>query len=188
MLNEDAFNRLLGCLDADRQRAGEQYEHLRRSLIKYFNWRGSISSEKDADETIDRVALKLYEGPEIEDLYSYALGVARLVVLESLRSQEKEQKTIEQLQLPSNDFEQDDESLRRVACFDACLAKLPADKRELIVRYYQGEKRTKITRRQQSAEQLGMPISRLRIQAHRIRERLEACIKDCLSSVSENGI
>jgi hypothetical protein len=76
VLNEDAFNRLLGCLDADRQRAGEQYEHLRRSLIKYFNWRGSIYPEKDADETIDRVALKLYEGPEIEDLYSYALGVA----------------------------------------------------------------------------------------------------------------
>lgn len=181
VLTGEALERLLDRLDADRQRAGEQYEHLRRSLIRFFDWRGSRQSEADADETIDRIAKKLDSGVTIDDVYSYAIGVGRLVLLESLRTQEKEEQTSEPFSLPTFDEEEDQESEQRVVCFDTCLAKLPADKRELIVRYYQGNKRMKINNRQQLAERLGMPISRLRIQAHRIRERLEACMHDCLS-------
>ena len=55
MLTEGSFNRLLEALDPDAERAGERYEHLRRSLIKYFDWRGSFYSERDTDETIDRI-------------------------------------------------------------------------------------------------------------------------------------
>ena len=181
VLTGEALVRLLDRLDADRQRAGEQYEHLRRSLIRFFDWRGSRQSEADADETIDRIARKLDTGATIDDVYSYAIGVARLVLLESFRSQEKEKQTSEPFSLPIFDEEEDQESEQRVDCFDTCLAKLPVDKRELIVRYYQGDKRMKINNRQQLAEDLGIPISRLRIQAHRIREKLEACMHDCLS-------
>ncbi|HSE99041.1 MAG TPA: hypothetical protein VLD57_12305, partial [Blastocatellia bacterium] len=179
------FNKLLASLDPDSHRAGERYEHLRRSLIKYFDWRGSEQPETDADETIDRLARKLYEGVELGDLYSYGLGVARMVALESLRSQERARKTIEQLPRPSKEIESGVQSESRIACFDMCLARLDADKRELIVRYYEGDKKAKISERRRLAEQLGMPVARLRIQAHRIRERLEACIKSCLSSESE---
>jgi RNA polymerase sigma factor (sigma-70 family) len=179
-LNEEAFHKLLASLDADRQRAGERYEHLRRGLIRFFDWRGSRQSETDADETIDRLARKLDEGAAIDDVYSYAIGVGRLVLLESYRSQEKEQSVSEPFSLPASDEEEDREYDQRADCFDSCLAKLPADKRELIVRYYQGDERAKINNRQQLAERLGIPISRLRIQAHRIREKLEACIHNCL--------
>jgi DNA-directed RNA polymerase specialized sigma24 family protein len=185
VLDEGALNGLLDCLDADRQRAGEQYEQLRRSLIKYFDWRGSQQSEIDADETIDRLARKLYEGAAFEDLYSYALGVARLVALESFRSQEKAQKIIEQLPTLANEVGHDGESARQMACFDSCLEALPADKRALIVEYYQGDRGAKVDNRQAMAKRLSMPIGRLRIQAHRIREKLEACIAGCLSSPPE---
>lgn len=187
VLDESTFNKLLECLGRDRLSAGEKYEQLRRSLIKYFNWRGSQQAEVDADETIDRLARKLYEGSEFEDIYTYALGMARLVALESLRTQEKAQKLSERLPSLASDSEADEDAGKRVACFDNCLANLSADKRELIVQYYQGDKGTKIVNRQCLAEQLGMPINRLRIQAHRIREKLEACLKNCLASSSEDS-
>jgi DNA-directed RNA polymerase specialized sigma24 family protein len=185
VLNEGALNKLLESMDADPQRAGEQYEHLRRSLIKYFDWRGSQQSEIDADKTIDRLARKLFEGEAFEDLYCYALGVARLVALESFRAQEKSQKIVEELSLLTNDVEQVEKPAKRNDCFDACLENLPANNRELIVQYYQGDKGTKIDNRQRLAHQFGMPVGRLRIQAHRIREKLEACIQGCLASAPE---
>jgi len=187
VLTEDAFNKLLECLDKDRLHAGEKYEQLRRSLIKYFNWRGSLQAEVDADDTIDRLARKLYEGSEFEDIYTYALGMARLVVLESLRTQEKAQKLGERLSLSSSGNKEDEDDGKRRACFDTCMANLSADKRNLIVHYYQGDKGAKITNRQRLAEKLGMPINRLRIQAHRIREKLEACLNACLASSSDDG-
>ncbi|HXG64714.1 MAG TPA: hypothetical protein VNO70_06375, partial [Blastocatellia bacterium] len=90
VLSEEAFNLLLRQLDADRQCAGEKYEHLRRSLIKFFAWRGSRRPDADADEAIDRVARKLSEGERVQEIYSYTNGVARLVLLETLRDQERE--------------------------------------------------------------------------------------------------
>ena len=180
VLTRESLEKLLDRLDTDRQSAGEQYEQLRRGLIRFFDWRGSRQADRDADATIDRIARKLEEGVTIDNLHSYAIGVARLVLLESFRSLEKEQQINEPFHFLLPD-EPTQESDQRVDCFDTCLAKLPAKKRELVVRYYQGDKRTKIANRQQLAENLGMPISRLRIQAHRIREKLDACIHGCLS-------
>ena len=184
VLTREALAQLLDRLDSDRQRAGEQYEHLRRGLIRFFDWRGSRQSETDADETIDRLARKLVGAP-IENVYTYAIGIARLVLLETYRSQDKEQPTSEPFSLTSPDEEEDQQYDQRAACFDDCLAKLSADKRELVLRYYEGDRRSKIDNRQQMAESLGMPINRLRIQAHRIRGRLEACIHGCLSSAAK---
>ena len=185
VLNEHGFNRLLEVLDPDRQSAAEQYEHVRRSLIRYFDWRGSTSAEKDADDTIDRVARKLDE-KEVDDVYAYALGVARNVARESLRIQQTERSSHEALQLLSSGPTQDVTSEQRFECFETCLANLASDKQELILSYYQGTKRTKIASRKRIAEQTGIPINRLRIQAHRIREKLESCISQCVSKMVED--
>jgi len=184
VLTEDTFNKLLEVLDPDPRRAAEQYEHLRRSLIRYFDWRGSTSAEKDADDTIDRVARKLDER-EIEDVYTYALGVARNVARESLRKQQKENGSVESVASLSHELQQDTNAERRFECFETCLTNLPVEKQELILSYYQGDKRTKIASRKRMAEQAGIPINRLRIQAHRIREGLETCINQCVSKSTE---
>lgn len=184
-LTEAGFNKLLESLDLDRQRAAEQYEHLRRSLIRYFDWRGCIESERDADETIDRVIRKLSEGPGVDDLHTYALGVARNVALESLRTQQQETALIDLS--PTSDPTLHDESDLRFDCFENCLGELASSKREFILAYYEGSKRTKIVNRQRLADQLRIPIARLRIQAHRIREKLENCITHCLSTKNGPG-
>ena len=183
VLNENSFNKLLEALDPDRHRAAEQYEHLRRGLMRYFDWHGSIFSERDADDTIDRVAGKLCEGCNVSDVYTYALGVARNVALESLRTHQKEQASWDTSpSWPANNPEDEDDVNNRFECFDECLGSLPASKRALILSYYEGDKGTKIANRQKLADKAGMPLNRLRIQAHRIREKLETCIEHCLSS------
>jgi len=181
VLTETGLNKLLGALDQDRQRAAEQYEHLRHGLIRYFDWRGSICPERDADETIDRVARKLCEDCVIDELYSFSLGVARNVALESLRAQQKERALVE-ISPPAFDHKEDEDFDLRLDCCENCLLQIASDKRELILAYYEGDQGTQIVNRQKLAESLGVPISRLRIQAHRIREKLESCIRTCLAS------
>src|ERR671938_30866 len=61
-LTAEAFTKLLARLDPDRERAGEKYEELRRTLVKFFEWRGAPFPEDQADETFNRVARKLDEG------------------------------------------------------------------------------------------------------------------------------
>src|SRR5436190_11219111 len=115
VLTKGGFDNLLEVLDPDRKRAAEQYEHVRRSLIRYFDWRGSTSAEEDADDTIDRLARKLNEG-KVEDIYAFALGVARNVARESLRRQQKENGSLESLASLATDPHQDTNSERRFEC------------------------------------------------------------------------
>lgn len=185
-LTEDSLNSFLEALDSERQRAADQYEHVRRSLIRYFHWRGSLFPERDADDTIDRAARKLQE-KQVDDVYIYILGVARNVAHESLRSQSKEQAQV----AASDSFSEapaDAAFDRRVDCCETCLAILPAAQRDLVLAYYEGEKQTKIDNRRELADKAGIPIERLRIQVHRIREKLETCIKECLLARAENDI
>src|SRR5260370_17001420 len=86
-LTQDAFDRLLDWLDADRNRAGTRYEEIRCRLIKVFTGRGCMAAEELADETINRVAAKVgevaldYAG----DPASYFYGVCQNVHFEYVR-------------------------------------------------------------------------------------------------------
>ena len=62
---------------------------------------------------------------------------------------------------------------------------LPPESRELILEYYQEDRRAKIQLRQQLADRLHIPLNALRIRTHRIRMSLEECIKSCLQSYAE---
>jgi DNA-directed RNA polymerase specialized sigma24 family protein len=86
-LTRESFEKFLALLDADRELAAEEYEQIRRKLVKIFQWRGSTSPEDHADETINRVARKIEEGETIRNLRSYVGGVARLVWLNYYREQ-----------------------------------------------------------------------------------------------------
>src|SRR5262249_14687139 len=95
-LTPTMFAKLLRWLDPDWERAGAKYETIRVKLIKYFEWRGSWLPEDHADETINRVARKLEEGETVRtgEPYTYFQGVARLILLEALRGQEKERAAL----------------------------------------------------------------------------------------------
>jgi DNA-directed RNA polymerase specialized sigma24 family protein len=171
-----AFEKLLAHLDEDGERAGERYEALRRKLVKFFMWHGDVSPEEHADETIDRVARRMNEGEEIQDFYNYCYGVARLLLREVLR----ERAAHDRLPPPRQIGEKDATLELRLKCLDDCLESLPPENRELVLEYYQAEKRAKIERRKSLAADRGIPLNALRIRAHRIRAKLETCVNECL--------
>ena len=77
-LTQENFDQLLAWLDPNREQAGRRYEDIRRKLVKIFVSRGCIIAEELADETINRVAMKVHE---IVDTYTgdpalYFYGVA----------------------------------------------------------------------------------------------------------------
>src|SRR5262245_4071538 len=81
------FARLLQRLDPDSERAAAGYAQLRLALVKFFDWRGAWEPDECADETLDRLAGKLQSDTVVDDVRRYAHGIARLVLLESLRRQ-----------------------------------------------------------------------------------------------------
>lgn len=178
-LTPKAFDHFLSLLDLDRDRAGESYEALRRNLIQLFIWRGCRDPESHADETINRVIRKIDEGEEVRDVIAYAHGVARRLLLEVFKKQEREQIGIDELPpLIAQPEEQDDET--GVLCLRRCLNRLPEESRQLIVLYYQGEKSAKIENRKRLAEGLSVTLGALRYRAFDLRQRLQGCIERCM--------
>ena len=186
-LTQEAFERLLASLDADRERAGQQYENMRRKLIEFFEARGSNSPNDHADESINRVARRLDEGENVQDLSAYFYGVARLLLKETLRGRSKEPIALDFVPAPAiaaNDEEHErrrQEEDRRLRCFEVCLSTLPTAHRILIVEYYREEQGVKIEQRKRQAEALNMSLNALRLRACRIRADLGDCINSCLA-------
>jgi len=176
-LTEEAFAKFLACLDPDPARAGEKYEALRESLVKFLDWRGASFPEELVDETFNRVARKLEEGETIRDVPTYCHGVARLVFLQSL--ERSDNKRVEFDELSTIAIPEPDVADARRECLNHCLRQLPAENRELIIEYYRKEGRQKIDHRVLMAERLGIPPSALRSRAQRIRDKLERCIRRC---------
>jgi DNA-directed RNA polymerase specialized sigma24 family protein len=186
-LTPEAFERLLAALDADRERAGQRYENIRRKLVEFFEARGSHSPTDHADETINRVARRLDEGERVQDLSAYFYGVARLLLKETLRGLAKEPIALDlapALPTAADDEEHErrgqDEELR-LRCFEVCLSKLPTAHRILIVEYYREEQGVKIEQRKRQAQGLNMSLNALRLRACRIRAELGDCISSCLA-------
>ena len=179
-LNEQAFARLLAVLDPDRARAGERYEDLRRTLVRFFEWRGAPFPEDHADEAFDRVARRLDEGIDVKNIGGYCYNVARLILLETRKGSDARRVPIDAITVtaaqPSADAEDRE---RRLACLDRCLRALPGDGRQLILEYYRLERRERIDARRALAERLGIRPEALANRALRLRDKLEHCVAQC---------
>ena len=179
VLTGAAFARLLSCLDQDTERAGEQYEAIRRKLIKTFDWRGASFPEECADETLNRVIRKLESGDTIRDIPTYCYGMARLVFLETLKKPDSRRVSLDELNSVVAPSLQEEDSGEQ-ECFEQCLGELPIESRQLILQYYQDERREKINNRQAIADRLGIPLNALRSRVQRIKDKLEQCVAGCL--------
>jgi DNA-directed RNA polymerase specialized sigma24 family protein len=183
---KESFDKLLACLDEDRERAGKMYVSIHARLVKFFEWRGSETPDDNADETINRVMRKISEGEKIQNLQSYFYGVARMVLMETLKEQEKQRQARNQLPPPIHITVDHTEDEARGDCFDSCLDGLLGEESSLFAQYHEGEKRVRIERRKALADGLNIPLNALRIRVHRIRLKLEQCVTDCLqNSVGE---
>jgi DNA-directed RNA polymerase specialized sigma24 family protein len=174
VLTGDALQDLLEWLDSDPASAGEKYEQIRASLIKFFESRGCLSPEEQTDETIDRVARRLSEGVVIHTTnpFLYFYGIALRVLQEYWR-----RPPVFQTAVPiENAIEQES----RLDCMEDCLQKLPRDIVELLTEYCGGNREQRGDRRREMAEQLGISLNTLRIKVHRVRERLGSCLTRCI--------
>jgi len=183
-LTGKAFSKLLARLDPDGERAGEKYEDLRRTLIKFFEWRGAPFPEDHADETLNRVARKLDEGVEVKNVGGYCYEVARRVCLEVRKGNDSRRDPLETDPHNTASADAADSALERellLDCLEECLSRLPDESRALIVEYYQNEKRNRIGRRKALAEALGLRREALANRAQRLRDKLEQCVTRCFN-------
>lgn len=184
-LTQESFDALLDWLDPAREEAGRRYEEIRRSLIKIFTCRGCHEPEDLADETINRVADKLHD---IESTYTgnpalYFYGVANKVHLEYLRRRPAPTPP----EPPAETLVEDEQQQEEYECLQRCVGHLTSGNRELVLQYYQEEKREKIDSRRRLAERLGIALNALRIRAHRIRAGLHKCVEECLAAQQAAG-
>jgi DNA-directed RNA polymerase specialized sigma24 family protein len=180
-LTRKALDRLLERLGPDREAAGAEYHSLRERLADYFDWKGVQWPESAADETLDRVARRLEEGEPVDRVQAYTYGVARLVLLERLRSQLREQCAAagaarEWVAHPDGAHE------GRIDYLARCLATLPPEDRALILDYYEKVGGSHHDARRRLAQRLGIRYEALKTRAYRVRVRLEACLRDCLKA------
>ena len=180
-LTQDAFDRLLIAFGGDRDKGSERYLEIRGNLTRFFEWRGCSFPEDHADETINRIARRIDEGEDILNPAGYAMGVARLLLLEIMKSRQREQTALNEIGTDSDVYVAADDGEDRLECLRKCLQTLSPDNRELILQYYQGEKGEKIQNRKKLLDRLGIPINTLRMRALRLRERLQGCVEECLS-------
>lgn len=183
-LTAESFEQLLDCLGENREQAGEKYEDLRRTLIRFFEWRGAPFPEEQADESLNRISRKLAEGVEIKSINAYCYEVARLVCLEALKGRDSRRASLDEIEAETvaatdNTDEAADKELRLI-CLEDCLNALPPESRELITEYYRDEKRGRIDGRKALAERLGIKRDALANRAQRMRDKLEQCVIRCL--------
>lgn len=172
----------MSALGDDRDAAAKRYLEIRDNLVRFFEWRGCSFPDERADETLNRVAKRIAAGEEVRNPSSYAIGVARMLLLEIIKERNKQQEALKETVYISESSQRSDDSEQRLDCLRDCLQHLSPDNRDLIVEYYQGEKAEKISNRKKLVARLGIPVNSLRMRALRLRERLQACVEDCVAN------
>ena len=190
MLTSETFERLLAWLDADRERAGEKYRHIHRTLIQIFVWKRCMDAEAWADEVVDRVVEKL---PELAADYKgnpalYFYGVAKRAANECRREQFTHEPLSPTLAPPAPKVRDEEEekaeeektSSTLTECTAGCMARLTRAERKLLRRYYRWRGQKKIDAHRDLARELRLKPGALRVKVHRARAKLDECIVDCM--------
>ena len=176
-LSQESFDALLEWLAPDREQAGQKYEEIRQRLIRIFTARGCYEPEDLADETINRAANKAGSISEdyVGDPALYFYAVANNIHLEYLRRKPAPTPPIK--------LDESNNTEEEFRCLEQCLSHLTSENRDLVVRYYQDEKKAKINQRKILARDLGIGPNALRIRACRIRASLQKCVEKCLGQL-----
>ena len=189
--DQRSFRRFLDWLDEGADSGGQKYLEIRRRLAAYFERKNCTRADDLADETLSRVARRLEEEDSFESTTParYCYIVARFVFLEHHREAKLIRADPSRLSAGAAKPELREETQSmHLNCLEACLGKLDRDQRELIIGYYQGERRAKIDHRRSLAGRLGLSMNAISIRACRIRERLEGCVRRCSAAQGDDRI
>lgn len=169
------FDSLLGWLNPDRELAGLKYKTIHSGLVRIFACKGFNDAEDLADETINRVIVRLssiqqnYQG---EPAY-YFHGVARNIIRECKRRRELAIGEVDVRVDPRLDTPEEHN------CLGHCLDCLSDSKRNLILDYYLYEGHNKIEHHKHMAGQQQVTIGAIRSRAFQIRMELQRCMRYC---------
>ncbi|MDE3178569.1 MAG: sigma-70 family RNA polymerase sigma factor [Acidobacteriota bacterium] len=171
-LNSASLEALLAALGQDRDKAIQEYERLRRRLIRFFLLHGAALPEDLADSAFDRLARKLNEGVVVRQIPAYLAGIARLLLREEWSKEQRNKENARLAVLPGETREADDQEI-----IDSCLQALPPRSQDLIRRYYSTEGGPSVGVRKKMASEMGISLNALRNRALRIRQDLEECVR-----------
>ena len=159
------------------------YEQLRMRLVAFFRLRFPVEAEALADEAIDRLARRLDDGTQVDNPASYALGIARFLLLEASTRQRKEAHAAREAMLELERQTPEAEPDPALPALRACLDSIDPESARLILEYYAVEDgESRIERRQRLAARLGMTLNALRNRALRTRLALEKCVRGRLAA------
>ena len=182
-LSPHAFQQLLSWLDQGKDSDGQNFLEMRQRLLAYFDRKNCPVPDELADEVLNRVARRIEEEGSLESdtPAKYCYIVARFVFMEHLRETQKGRVVLDEIrrQRHGGGVVEDDNREQVLICLEQCTSKLERVNRELITRYYVGKERVKIENRRSLAESLGITMNALAIRACRIRDKLEACVRQC---------
>lgn len=182
-LKQEDFDALLNWLSSDREEAGKQYEMIRNGLIRFFRFRGCADPHMLADETINRVALKVSTLDTSKNVktITYFYGFASNVYLEYVRTAKNREIQLEPEYFSSSkNFKVADSSNKEYDCLEDCLTKLPREESSLVIQYYGLDKSEKLELRKKIAEKMNLKMPALHTRVFRIRGVLRECIEKCL--------
>ena len=184
---KEEFDALLEWFSPQKERAGEDYERIRRGLIRFFRFRGCSDPDLLADETINRVSIKLPTFDlstgvkKISIFYGFAFNIYR----EYLNQVSRRELQLD-LDYPIGSEHGDisaaydtSEQQNPGDCLEKCLAKLSESDRRMLIRYYSKEKSEKILMRKLLADELGIRPNTLHVKVHRLKKALKNCIERC---------
>lgn len=171
----ESWQALLAALGSSPVEQARAYEALRERLLLFFRSRAAPATDRLADEVLNRLADKLASGIEVHrSVTALALGMARLVWLESRRQEVRDTGAAEQLRDP---VAADDEQDAWLAAIEDCLGRLESGDREQLLDYHRLRGRAKIAARKAMAERAGTTVNALRLRMMRLRRRLSECIE-----------
>lgn len=193
VLTQQAFNKLLSQINPNLEIAALKYNEIYQKTVNFFECKDCNFSEDYADEVVKRVITKIDEGEVIasENMGKYFYSVAQNVLKEYRRKKQRQPQSLEDLPVSNNlsidpheveqQAEQTKQKEKQLECLDMCLQKMEPNDSELIYLYYQHRGREGIQNREAIAQKMGISITNLRVKMHRLREKLEQCVNNCLT-------
>ncbi len=189
-ISQDDFDKLLDWLSADREKAGEEYENIRRGLVRLFQIKGCANPQDLADKTINRVAAKLSrldlsKNPKpIFIFHGFARNIYREEVSPAGRKEEQLKTETENdlEQQTRNLFSQADEyAARGRECLKDCFQNHEIYDRRLFVKYYCTKTSDRAQSRLDLAKEMNITLNSLQTKVYRMKLSLRDCIKNCLN-------
>ena len=177
-----AFSGLLQRLRSEGE-AGLAYEDLRARLIRFFRLHVPGEADELADVALDRLARRIDDGTVVERVAPYALGIARMVLMEARtrHARRRRAETGAAAAMEDDDAELRADLERTESALAECLRRAGSEARTLMLRYYAADGGERIRARQDLARELGVSINALRNRALRLRDSLENCVRERLA-------